>query len=281
MQKQDPNTFFQGSVMIVAPHMDDEALACGGLIASLKQKDKIFIIYATDGMKSPAPIFPGDSITPDLGKIRMQEAISAMSALGVPEKNLRFLGLPEARLGENDSVLLDLLMRSIKEINPENICIPFRYDRHPDHLAINHALTEAYVEGQYRARLYEYFIYHRWRLLPKGNIRLYINPEHMVEIDTLEVSDKKRMALDMYKSQTTLFYAWQTRPILTPLLLDEESYQPEFFLVFQPSFRGAAVFTSLVPWIRIAHRAEPMLQRMKYLSGTFLKRMRKKYARTD
>ena len=45
-----------GTILIVAPHMDDEALACGGLIAKLPQKDRIHILYATDGMKSPAPI---------------------------------------------------------------------------------------------------------------------------------------------------------------------------------------------------------------------------------
>ena len=27
--------FFPGTILIVAPHMDDEALACGGLIAKL------------------------------------------------------------------------------------------------------------------------------------------------------------------------------------------------------------------------------------------------------
>jgi hypothetical protein len=39
--------------------MDDEALACGGLIAKLPQKERIHIVYATDGMKSPAPIMAG------------------------------------------------------------------------------------------------------------------------------------------------------------------------------------------------------------------------------
>ena len=88
-----------GTIVIVAPHMDDEALACGGLIAKLPHKDRIHIIYATDGMKSPAPIIPGrDKISPDLGKIRMQESIEAMKLLGVPEQNLHFLCLPEAQL---------------------------------------------------------------------------------------------------------------------------------------------------------------------------------------
>ena len=71
--------------MIVAPHMDDEALACGGLIAKLPHKDRVHIIYATDGMKSPAPIIPGrDKISPDLGKTRMQEFDRSNEIIGRP-----------------------------------------------------------------------------------------------------------------------------------------------------------------------------------------------------
>jgi LmbE family N-acetylglucosaminyl deacetylase len=95
----DPNEAFQGTVLIVAPHMDDEALACGGLIARLSMKERIHIIYATDGMKSPAPVLPRfDSISPELGEARVQESIQAMKFLGVPEENLHFLRLPEAGL---------------------------------------------------------------------------------------------------------------------------------------------------------------------------------------
>jgi len=79
--------------------MDDEALACCDLITKLPHKDGVHIIYATGGMKSPAPIIPArDKISPDLGKTRMQESIEAMKLLGVPEHNLHLLCLPEAQL---------------------------------------------------------------------------------------------------------------------------------------------------------------------------------------
>ena len=92
MQALDLN-FLSGTVVIIAPHMDDEALVCGGLIAKLADKDRLHIIYCTDGMKSPAPILPGkDKISPDLGRFRMDESTQAMKRLGVPEKNLHFWG---------------------------------------------------------------------------------------------------------------------------------------------------------------------------------------------
>ena len=92
MQALDLN-LFSGIIVIVAPHMDDESLACGGLIAKLPDKNRIHILYCTDGIRSPAPIIPGQGkFSPDLGKIRVQEATEAMRLLGVPEENLRMIG---------------------------------------------------------------------------------------------------------------------------------------------------------------------------------------------
>jgi LmbE family N-acetylglucosaminyl deacetylase len=269
----DPNTIFPGRILIVAPHMDDEALACGGLIARLNNKEQIFIVYATDGMKSPAPVVPGvDAISPDLGQVRVKEATAAMEFLGVPKKNLCFLELPEAQLQKNLPALKNALIDSINEISPDYIFIPFRYDRHPDHLAINGVITQGRQRHLFSSQIVEYFVYHRWRLLPKRDIRSYIKPGLLIKIDMTSVSTQKRNCLDFFTSQTTRYYPWQTRPILTPILLDEESRQPEYFLFYDPSKPGTDVFTSTILWIRLAHRLEPFLLKWKYLTGSYLKR---------
>jgi LmbE family N-acetylglucosaminyl deacetylase len=270
----DPIEMFQGNILIVAPHMDDEALACGGMIAKLRNKEQIHIIYATDGMRSPSPIFPGrDSISPDLGEVRIQESKSAMGLLGVPEKNLHFLRLPEAEIKKHKPALEKMLVQISIEIKPDFIFIPFRYDRHPDHLAINEVFMNALNQGVLKAKIIEYFVYYRWRLLPLGDIRKYIKSRFLIETIIDDVAAEKRKALDCFTSQTTIFYPWQTRPILTSTLLDEECKNPEYFLLHDPSFPGAAVFTKSIPWIRVAHRIEPFLQKWKYLTGAYLKRM--------
>ena len=269
-----------GRTVIVAPHMDDEVLACGGLIAKLPHKDGVHIIYATDGMKSPAPIFPGrDKISPDLGKTRMQESIEAMKLLGVPEHNLHFLCLPEARLKKHISPLRNLLSDKIKRIAPQRIFVPFRYDRHPDHLAVNHAIVADIRQGDTQPQLIEYFVYYRWRLMPKGDIRKYIRQQLLFKLEIGDVVQRKRRALDCFTSQTTIYYPWQTRPILTSKLLDEECQNPEIFLVSNDSSSGAAVFSSSVLWIRLVHRLEPFLQRWKYRMGATLKRLLQNHVR--
>jgi len=269
----DPNTAFKGRILIVAPHMDDEALACGGLIARISNKERIFILYATDGTRSPSPIIPGlDSITTELGKIRENESLTAMKYLGIPEKNINFLGLPEANLRKYLSKLQKLLLEVIQVINPDFIFIPFRYDRHPDHLSVNHVLSLAQKNGLFKSQLIEYFVYYRWRLLPQGDIRKYIRAENLVYIDISDVSQLKRTALNFYKSQTTKYFSWQTRPILTPKLIDEECNHPELFLLLNQSQPGTDIFTRLKLWITLAHRIEPYLQKWKYLASAYIKR---------
>ncbi len=269
-----------GKIVIVAPHMDDEALACGGLIAKLPHKDGVHIIYVTDGMKSPAPIIPGrDKISPDLGKTRMQESIEAMKILGIPEQNLHFLCLPEAQLKRYISPLRNLLRDTIRRIAPTHIFVPFRYDRHPDHLAVNHAIVSGFRHGDTQPQLIEYFVYYRWRLMPQRDIRRYIRPHLLFKLETGDVSQQKRQALDCFTSQTTIYYPWQTRPILTSILLDEECQNPEFFLIANDSLAGAAVFSNAVLWIHLVHRLEPFLQRWKYRIGATLKRLLQNYVR--
>ena len=263
-----------GKIVIVAPHMDDEALACGGLIAKLPNKDRIHIIYATDGMKSPAPIIPGrDKISPELGKIRMRESIEAMKILGVPEHNLHFLCLPESQMQKNISVLRKLLKEKCKLIAPNHIFVPFRYDRHPDHLAVNQVIISDIEQGFLRVQLIEYFVYYRWRFMPKRDIRKYIQPQLLFKLEIGDVAQQKRQALDCFMSQTTIYYPWQTRPILTSMLLDEECQNPEFFIISSDSLVGADIFSNSVLWIRLVHRLEPILQKWKYRAGAYMKRM--------
>ena len=268
----DAISYFDGTVLIVAPHMDDEVLACGGLIARLPDKRRVHVVYATDGTKSPAPVPPWTGrVSDDLGKVRRSESETALGLLGVPRENLRFLDLPEADLSRHAGKLAGALREHLAWLQPDQMLAPFRYDRHPDHLAVNRVATAAYEERG-RGRLFEYFVYYRWRLLPAGDIRSYIRPEHLLGVEIGSVAALKRAALDCFRSQTTRYYPWQTRPILTPMLLDEECRGPEVFLAYDAARRGPAVFTRAVPWIRVAHRVEPSLQRWKYYAKATLLR---------
>jgi LmbE family N-acetylglucosaminyl deacetylase len=260
----DPLQAFDGTVVIAAPHMDDEVLACGGTIARLPDKEQIHCVYATDGSKSPVPILRwlGSTVS-DLVDIRMREAKRAMAILGVPEKNLHFLQFPDGRLHQYMPELIESLGDLLRRLHPRRVLMPFRYDRHPDHLALNRGVMGAAKGLSTRLELFEYFVYYRWFLLPRNDVRKFIRPEQLLMVDIRMHAGQKRQALECYESQTTLFSPWQDRPIIPEQRLSEVSRSPEWFLRYDPLFPLSKVFTQAAPWIRLVHWLEPVLKEQK------------------
>jgi LmbE family N-acetylglucosaminyl deacetylase len=254
---------FQGTILLAVPHMDDCVLGSGGLLALLPDKARVHVCYATDGARSPAPLLPWrDRVPQDLVEIRRSEARAALTFLGVPAANIHHLDLPDSRLRHHMAELRHGMDRVIDATRPDCILAPFRYDRHPDHLAVHQAVSRG-VEGR-DVQIMEYFVYQRWRLLPSGDVRTHIRPQHLVAVRIDAVSGRKRAALDLFRSQTTRFFDWQTRPVLSPQFLDDVSDGAEVFLRYDRSLAGPAIFAPASRWwIRIAHRLEPALKKGK------------------
>ena len=195
--------------------------------------------------------------------MRVQESRAALKILGVPDQNLHFLGYPEARLKDWKRKYSESLVELIKKINPDHLITPFRYDRHPDHLVVNRATTDALRRGAFKARLSEFFVYYRWRLLPGGDVRNYIRPDHLIRINIQNQAATKRRALDCFRSQTTKLYPWQDRPILPAASLDEVCRNPELFLRYDPLWSGTRIFVRSHTWIRVVHLIETPLKKEK------------------
>ena len=264
MPQVEPSDLFRGTTVIVAPHMDDCALACGGSLARLDSCASVHVVYATDGTRSPSPEIPWiDAADPNLGSIRESEARSAMGFLGVPKDQLHFLGLPDGRLRHHRDTLRARLMDLLSVVGARTVLAPFRYDRHPDHLVVNRVVTQTVLQDLEAVAMYEFFVYYRWKLLRGGDVRKYVRESELVQIDVSSVADTKARAIGHFASQTTRFYDWQSRPNLTPQLVAAVSHEPEMFLRFDPALQGAEVLTRSVPWIRVVHRVEPFLKKRK------------------
>src|SRR6266576_3850700 len=102
-------------LMLIAPHPDDEALACSiTLHRVVRAGGAIRVIYATDGDDNPWPqrvlerkwrLNAADRKR--WGKLRRAEALAALRALGVRASDARFFALP-------DQGLTNLLMRDCR-----------------------------------------------------------------------------------------------------------------------------------------------------------------------
>jgi len=90
-------------ILILAPHPDDEAIVCGGVIQkALKVGAQVKIVYLTNGDHNELSFIvyekrltmrQGEFI--HMGMVRQKEAVRAMKFLGLAESDLVFLGYPD------------------------------------------------------------------------------------------------------------------------------------------------------------------------------------------
>ncbi len=90
-------------VLILAPHPDDEAITCAGVIQkALEAGAKVKVVYLTNGdhnelafivYEKRITLRQGEFI--HMGQVRQKEAIKAMNYLGLSENDLVFLGYPD------------------------------------------------------------------------------------------------------------------------------------------------------------------------------------------
>ena len=266
----------RAKLLILAPHMDDEILGCGGLIALHSDPKSVYCVFATDGSRSPAPLLPWlgkpDS---DLPEKRKHEAIAALGELGVPEKNLVFLDLPDGKLSRHQGLLLARLSESIRKLSPDVVLAPFRLDVHPDHVTLNRAARSVIRETADRPNFLEYFVYFHLRLLPGNDIRRCLRTESLIQLDVSPVSQAKLRALEKYDTQIRVSHPWQDRPILPAERLRERCKAPEVFLECDPNAPLLAVFPRHKLRIMSAFLAQrygkrpkdQLLALLKWLSG--------------
>jgi LmbE family N-acetylglucosaminyl deacetylase len=251
---------FAARLAVVAPHIDDETLGCGALIARLSRTHEIHVVFATDGSQSPEDPGGRAADRAALVAVREAEARVAMGVLGVPADRLHFLGFPDGRLRAHEVSFGRTLVDALARLEVSDVLVPFRYDWHADHIAVHQAASTAVRRGQLDARLFEYFVYTRRRLLPAGDVRAYLRPSRVISVPPGPLAPLKRRALECFASQTTRYYPWQRRPVLMPDLLHRMCDAPEAFLEYDPVARRAIRHAA---WVRVASAVEPRLKRVK------------------
>jgi N-acetylglucosamine malate deacetylase 1 len=187
VSKCDPG---DGTIAVLAPHMDDEVLGCGGTIARHVQAGaQVTVVFLTDGRlgaQADAALSAQqrDRKQRELTEIRKQEAQRAGKILGV--QTIVFLDAQDMHL-RAETVIVQRLRDILQAQRPSLVYLPFPLERHPDHRATSDVLLAA-ITGT--ALDFECRGYEVWTPL---------FPNMVVKIDvTLEI---KRNALACYQSQ--------------------------------------------------------------------------------
>jgi LmbE family N-acetylglucosaminyl deacetylase len=193
----------QKSALIVSPHQDDETLGCGGLIAlKRKQGIPVQVVFVTDGAASHVwhPKFKLGEIAP----IRKQEALEALSILGVEADQIHFLDHRDGKLRYTTEVdrqqATDQLTQIIRDFKPGEVYVTHRHDRSADH-EVTHTLIENAIAASGQAiDLFEYPIWILWKTRLFQEVKLSdLAGARRLSIKSVQL--KKRQALETYRSQ--------------------------------------------------------------------------------
>ncbi|MDG9924422.1 MULTISPECIES: PIG-L family deacetylase [unclassified Pseudomonas] len=193
-------------LVVVAPHPDDEVLACGGLLASLASADGNVLISVTDGEGS----HPDSPISPEcLRAVRQEESRAALMRLGLDLQRWHWcrLHLPDG--GVDASVLADQLREMI--LPGDRLISTWRGDGHCDHEATGHACAQ--VAAQRGAQHYETPIW-AWHWSAPDDPRVPWARACRFDLDQ-EAVRRKRDAILAHTSQCE-----GPQPVLSACLLD-------------------------------------------------------------
>lgn len=122
------------SVLVIAPHPDDESIGCGGsILRHVERGEDVRVLFLTSG-----ELGVGGTVRERAWEIREREAEVAARVLGV--EDVQFLRQPDWHLGEHVHSVTPMVGAVMTEQRPKHVYAPHANEWHPDHRAA-HAIA--------------------------------------------------------------------------------------------------------------------------------------------
>jgi len=172
------------SMLVVAPHQDDEIIGCGGAMLLQKITGKeVHVVFVQDGGSQHAK---RGMTRHEMIRVREDEAKHVSKIMKIEEP--RFLGYAILDKGSVKGIA-SALRKEISRVHADIVFVPFFLDYNQDHQMTNVALAEALTGFDWDLRIYCYEV---WGLCV---------PNAALIIDS--VMEEKQDLLYWYKSQTS------------------------------------------------------------------------------
>ena len=215
--------------LVIAPHQDDEAFGCAGLILAQRTIGiPVDIVYLTDGSGSHLghPRFA----PADIARIRHQEAVNAMQHLSVTPASLHFLDAPDGTLDHLTPAAAEEFIRRLADLidslRPTELFIPCEEDSSSEHTAAFALVQRTLRLTALQPRMLEYPVWARWR--PQQLLHLSRKSRRVWRLAFPNAAVLKSAILNMYVSETAPTPPW-TQPVLPPGFVDCFKSNEEFF----------------------------------------------------
>jgi len=168
------------NILILAPHLDDAELGCGGSIVRWLEEGRNINVAA---FATTEEILP-QGMQADA---RRYEFLESMTTLGVPNENLRIYNYPVRRLSSFRQEVLEELVLLRPQIQPDLVLVPSANDTHQDHQVMHMEGIRAFKDISIIA--YE---------LPWNHV--YFSTQGFISLEARHI-EKKWLSLQAYKSQ--------------------------------------------------------------------------------
>lgn len=183
---------FGKSMLILAPHQDDEAIGCGGaLVLQVRSGNAAAIVLLQDGADGHDELGLSRRA---LTELRNEESRRAAAAVGVEAP----VFLDHASLAESAPQASAQIRAIILQRKVDAVFVPFVLDAHPDHRTTNYILAEALRGVEWNVRVFGYEV---WGLCI---------PNVLVIIDEA-IEDKMRMLSCFTWANSAIDYTHSTR----------------------------------------------------------------------
>ena len=194
----------EGPTVVIAPHQDDEALACGGIIARKRNEGlPVHVVFITDGSAS----HPGHArLNPAaIARLRRTEAMNALAGLGVERPAVHFLNEPDGRLktitAERREAIVLRLAYLLRAIAPAEIFLPCNPDGSSEHDAAFGFVMDAIACTGQRPDIWQYPVWSWWN--PLLLMRHWLTNRDCRCLAVEDYRQAKEHAIACYQSQIT------------------------------------------------------------------------------
>lgn len=199
------------TILIIAPHPDDETLGCGGTFAKrIRAGARVYVAVLTDGTNlfrlGPLKI-ERDPTPEETGAMRRAETRRSVRILGGRTDDVVFMGFEDGNLSGCVEAVVEKLAEWIGKIRPDEIWVTSEFEAHPDHVAACAAARLACKRSGCASRLLRYITILRTGLSPAGmeEPRIVEDVTHQLEL--------KRKAVGGFDSHLKVVAKGQTAPL--------------------------------------------------------------------
>ncbi len=117
------------TILVIAPHPDDEVLGCGGsILCHIDAGRVVHVLYLSSG-EHGSPHHTAE----ELQRVREAEAVAATRALGIASSRLHFARLTDGGIQPTDLGQVGVVVRLLRMVRPDLVYLPHAEDVSFDH----------------------------------------------------------------------------------------------------------------------------------------------------